>query len=64
MVGHHNGQCTEQVNGKRDNNQQSIQSSDCSVDINDTSVWLVHLSHSEANQIWSLGIDPMAVDWP
>lgn len=28
------------------------------------SLWLVHLSHCETNQVGSLGIDPMAVDWP
>lgn len=44
--------------------RQSIQSSDCSADMNNTSLWLVHLSHCETNQVGSLGIDPMAVDWP
>lgn len=29
-----------------------------------TSLWLVHVAHGEANQIGSLGIDPVAVDRP
>lgn len=32
--------------------------------MSNTSLWLVDIPHCEANQIWSLGIDPMAVDRP
>lgn len=44
--------------------RQPIQSSDGSVHVNNTSLWLVHLPHCESNQVWSLGIDPVAVDRP
>lgn len=44
--------------------RQSIQSSNGSVHVNNTSWWLVHLPHCEANQVGSLGIDPMAVHRP
>lgn len=35
-----------------------------SVHVNNTSLWLVHFPHCEADQIGSLGINPVAVDWP
>lgn len=28
------------------------------------SMWLVHLPHCKANQVGSLGIDSVSVDWP
>lgn len=43
---------------------KTILSSDGSVHVNNTSLWLVHLPHCEANQVGSLGIDPVAVDRP
>lgn len=44
--------------------RQSIQRSDGSVHGNNTSLRLVHLPHCEPNQVGSLGIDTVAVDWP
>lgn len=32
--------------------------------MNNTSLWLVHLSHCKANQVGSLGIASVAVDRP
>lgn len=44
--------------------RQSIQNKNGSVHVNNTSRWMVHLTHCEANEVGSLGIDPMAVDRP
>ena len=44
--------------------KQSIQSSDCSVDMNNTSFWLIHIPHCEPDQIGSLSIDSVTVDRP
>ena len=37
---------------------------DVSAEMMNTSLWLVHIPHCEANQVGSLGIDPVAVDRP
>lgn len=46
---------------KRDTNNSG---EDGSLHMRNTSLWLVHISHGKANQVGSLGIDPVAVDRP
>lgn len=35
-----------------------------SVNVNTTSLWLIHLCHCKANQVGSLSVAPVAIDWP